>query len=259
MHGIGAPGPRFIEFSGSKIRTTWPRSAVYGSITSIWVFRTRLSPNGDCPIASPKSYRDRLLITLWALDSAGRFHEEISVAQTQLVLNQRDPNRLAYLCSAYAATGQIEEARLTGERLRGLQTEFDSTFDFQDCQFYIDVVTGNRPDALRFLHIWESEYPDNPLSGPNITGISAAAFGASYVLLGDFDKASSWFERAYERRQPDFFAFFFNRGFGYESALEKYRLTSGYKALAAKPLFKEWQAEHDRIAAALAAHRDPLN
>jgi len=235
------------------------------TVSSIWIYYVHLGFPDEALAEwrlsdrQPKSYRDRLLITLYALDTAGRFHEEISVAQTQLVLNQRDPNRLAYLCSAYAATGQIEEARLAGERLRSLQTDFDSIFDFQDCQFYIDLVTGNRPDALRLLHIWESEFPDNPLSGPNITGISAGAFGASYVLLGDFDKASGWFERAYERREPDFFAFFFNRGFGFESALEKYRLTSGYKALEAKPLFKDWQAEHDRIAAALAAHRDPLN
>ena len=85
-----------------------------------------------------------------------------------------------------------------------------------------------------------------------------------------FDKASAWFERGYERRETHYFANVFLAacidpscidlaGFGYGKALEAYRQTSGYKALAAKPLFQEWQAEHDRIAAALAAHRDPLS
>lgn len=75
-------------------------------------------------------------------------------------------------------------------------------------------------------------------------------------MLGDYAKANDWFERAYERREVDFFSnFFLSR---YEKSVEKYRLTSGYRALTEKPLFKEWQAEHDRIAAALKAHRDPL-
>lgn len=42
-------------------------------------------------------------------------------------------------------------------------------------------------------------------------------------------------------------------------AFEKYRLTHGLRTLEEKALFREWQAEHDRIAAALAAHRDPLD
>ena len=86
----------------------------------------------------------------------------------------------------------------------------------------------------------------------------ASAFGAMHVLLGDFDKASDWFESAYERRDGGFFEVFYDQGFGYETALGKYRQTPGYKSLGAKPLFKQWQVEHDGIAAALAAHRDPL-
>jgi hypothetical protein len=41
-------------------------------------------------------------------------------------------------------------------------------------------------------------------------------------------------------------------------ALEKFRQTAGYKAVTAKPLFREWQTGHDRIAGALAARKDPL-
>ena len=85
--------------------------------------------------------------------------------------------------------------------------------------------------------------------------------------MGDFSKASDWFERAYERRESDFFEHLYNTNstgpflseVSSDLAFEKYRLTDGYKALAQKPLFRKWQAEHDRIAAALAAHRDPLN
>ena len=41
--------------------------------------------------------------------------------------------------------------------------------------------------------------------------------------------------------------------------METNRQTPVYRALAGQPLFKQWQTEHDRIAAAVAAHRDPLN
>lgn len=206
----------------------------------------------------PEYYRDDL-VTIWAFDEAGRFQDLIRVAEAQLVRNPRDTYRLAFLCSADAATDQIAKARSVGERLRGLQNGFDSTFYSQDCQFYIAMASGDRPAALKLLQIWESEFPEKGLYGPNVTGILADAFGATYVLLTDYDKANSWFERAYERREPAFFPYFYLRGFGYEKAIEKYRQTQGYKALAAKPLFKTWQAEHDRIASALAAHRDPLN
>jgi hypothetical protein len=39
----------------------------------------------------------------------------------------------------------------------------------------------------------------------------------------------------------------------------KYRRTARFKAWSQRPGFTAWQAEHDRIAAALAAHRDPLS
>ena len=206
----------------------------------------------------PQTYDDGFF-TLIALDHDGHFQEEIGVARAQLVRRPRDTARLDYLCSAYAATGQIAHARAVNERLRTLQADIDSQTNFQDCELYLDTATNNDADALKILHGLESQFPDKQSSVAAFGGVSAAAFGASYVLLGDFAKASDWFERAYERREGLFFSYFFLRGFGYEKAIEKYRLTNEYKALAEKPLFKDWQAEHDRVAAALAAHRDPLN
>jgi hypothetical protein len=56
-----------------------------------------------------------------------------------------------------------------------------------------------------------------------------------------------------------FLSNFYRRGFGLEKKFAEYRLTEGYKTLAQKPLFTEWQAEHDRLVAALAAHKEPLS
>jgi TolB-like protein/DNA-binding winged helix-turn-helix (wHTH) protein/tetratricopeptide (TPR) repeat protein len=193
----------------------------------------------------PHTYKNSYT-TILALEGVGRSQEEIEVANTQLVGRPRDTSRLEHLCRAYAARGQVAQARAVDEHLRSLQTDFDTQTDFQRCDWSIDIAAGNRAAALRLLHIWESEFPDK--------FAYARIIAADYVLLGNFDKATDWFERAYERREPSgFFASFDLRGIGYEKAFEKYRVTAAYKVLAEKPLFKEWQAEHDRVAAELAA------
>ncbi|MGH6890365.1 MAG: winged helix-turn-helix domain-containing protein [Rhizomicrobium sp.] len=202
----------------------------------------------------PDLYRSTLP-TVWALDQAGRFQEEIGVARAQLVRHPRDAYRLTSVCGSYALTGQIAEARVVEERYRSLLPNSSSDFYFQECELAIDRASGNRAEITKLLQLWESQFPDK-FQHP-------AWIAVNYVLLGEFDRASDWFERAYEVREPLFFGSFYRlgsgKGFDYEKAFEKYRKTPGYKALAAKPLFKEFLAEHDRIAAALAAHRDPLN
>jgi TolB-like protein/DNA-binding winged helix-turn-helix (wHTH) protein len=205
-------------------------------------------------VVQPNNYRNSF-VTLMALEGAGRFRELIGITQAQLVHNPRDTGRIAELCAGYATTGQTAQASAVEERLRGLQTDSDSQSNLRNCELYIDMAAGDRADFMRLQHVAESELPYRFSAGPGFTGVSAVTFGVTYVLLGDFDKATDWFERAFERR-GFFFQFFYAGGYG--KAFEKYRLTAGYKALAAKPLFKKWQAEHDRIAADLAAHRDPL-
>jgi hypothetical protein len=71
------------------------------------------------------------------------------------------------------------------------------------------------------------------------------------VALNDFDRASARYERAYERRE---FGFFRTASW---SGAAKYRLTARWKALTQQAQFREWQAEHDRLGADLAAHRWP--
>ena len=130
-----------------------------------------------------------------------------------------------------------------------MQVDSDSTTDFQDCKLNVDFATGDRADALRLLENYETGFPDK--------GARACDIAADFVELGDFDKASEWFERSYERRELSFFQ---KLHFGSrEKTFRKYRLTGGYEALTEKPLFRKWQAEYNHIAAALAAHRDPLN
>lgn len=213
---------------------------------SLATFRRRLSfdPDPDHPEARPS----RLL---YLLELTGRYQELIRVTRAALAQRPHDLVALTDLCQGYAAAHRMAEAQAVEEQLKPRQAEFWSRGVFQDCEIYIHFFTGNLAGFRSILQLWESEFPDEIWD-------SAAVLGNYYVRIGDFDKASEWFERGYERRELGFFDQCCFGDLEFKKRMAEYRLTVGYKALAAKPLFKEWQAEHDRIAAALAAHRDPL-
>ncbi len=111
----------------------------------------------------------------------------------------------------------------------------------QQCQFEIDLAAGDRAAAYKEQQGFEAEFPDRFRSSVDIAD--------NYVLLGDFDKASDWYERTYQLRDPELF------GSVYSTEGAKYRTTARWNALSRQPLFHEWQVEHDRIAADLAVHR----
>jgi tetratricopeptide (TPR) repeat protein len=113
----------------------------------------------------------------------------------------------------------------------------------QSCVFEIDVAAGDVSAALTILNNWIAEFPDKfPHAVQEASDIAYA-----YVQLGDFDRANNWYERAYDRHEMDLFYNIFQIDHA------KYRQTVGFKALSRRPGFKVWQAEHDRIAAELAA------
>jgi tetratricopeptide (TPR) repeat protein len=200
-------------------------------------------------VIDPRKYGNSLW-AIWSPYSDGRFKEVIDAAAAVLANHPGNTDALRYICSSYAASGQIAEARKIAERLKAMHAYYDEQMRYAACDMDIALATGNRSNALRILKIWESDFPDKLSHALDIS--------TAYVTLGDFDRATDWFQRAYERRESDFFAGFFLKGFGYEKAIEMYRQTAGYKALAERPLFKKWQAEHERVAEAVAAHRDPL-
>jgi hypothetical protein len=68
------------------------------------------------------------------------------------------------------------------------------------------------------------------------------------MALHDFERASDWYERAYESHDYDFFV----DAYWVDGA--EYRRTARWKALTHRTLFREWQVEHDEIAADLNLH-----
>ncbi len=163
-----------------------------------------------------------------------RYREAITMARAILAHRPDDPWGLVTLCHGDVHTGKIGEARQIDDRLHRLKSDQS---DY--CEFDIDVNSGDVSDARAIVAHWTAGYPDK---FPNATDIAEC-----YVELNDFDKASDWFERAYDRRDSDTFVS------AYRADYSKYRQTTRWKALTQRPKFREWQAEHDSIAAELAA------
>jgi TolB-like protein/DNA-binding winged helix-turn-helix (wHTH) protein/thioredoxin-like negative regulator of GroEL len=186
------------------------------------------------------SDRDRYILA-FELIRNHRPQEAIGVANAILAHQPNALWALTQLCQAYVAAGRMAEAREVAARVRRSKLDWPLRSDLQQCEFEIDLAAGDRGAANNDQKGFEAEFPDRFPYPVDIAD--------NYVLLGDFDKASDWYERTYELRDPEFFSSI------YAPAGAKYRTTARWKALSRQPLFHEWQAEHDRIAADLAAHR----
>jgi tetratricopeptide (TPR) repeat protein len=169
---------------------------------------------------------------------AGRYREAIAAAPAILAHHPDEPWPLAWLCHSYARTGQIRAAREVNEHLRRLKSD-----PLPSCQFEIDVAAGDASAARTILNNWIAEFPDK--FSDDIR--EASDIGNAYVALNDFDRANDWYERGYDLHDYDLFSDVF------QTDHAKYRQTAGFKALSQRPGFKAWQAEHDKIAAELAA------
>jgi tetratricopeptide (TPR) repeat protein len=161
------------------------------------------------------------LQSLEDLLAASRYLETIGVARDILARAPNETWPMCALCIAYAGSGQTQKARATEERVRTMNPWPP---DFWECEYRLDIATGNRDGARRVLEAWAAAFPDKY---PSATDIAKG-----YVEINDFDKASDWFERAYERHE---FLFFF---LTYFPDGAKYRATPRWKALTQQPRFR---------------------
>jgi TolB-like protein/DNA-binding winged helix-turn-helix (wHTH) protein len=188
------------------------------------------------PLASAESF-----ILIRNLLHGEHYSEAIAAARALLVHQPNQARALGGLCVSFARTGEKDKARALERQLSQVSSEGVVPSDLEQCSFEIALADGNSAAARRIVESWETAFPDKlPY---------AADIAERYVALNDFDKASDWYERAYERREFGFFRT------AYWNGAAKYRLTARWKALTQQPQFKEWQAEHDRLGADLAAHR----
>lgn len=183
-------------------------------------------------ILDPLAFVDRLNVTAGLIHIA-RNAEAVLAAQRALELEPDQPYMLALLCTAYARNGQIKEARAVAETL-------PKEGGYKDgCHFDIAVSASRLDEARKLVDKLAAQFPDVELS--------VTDFGDLYAVANDFDKAMKWFERAYAQREAALFTIPYDK-----TIAAAFFQDPRWQELSRRPLFKEWQAAHDKLAAELA-------
>lgn len=175
----------------------------------------------------------------------GNYSEAANAARVLLARVPGQPRALAALCASYARTGQTGKARDIEQQLQhvGESVPDNVPSNLEECRFELALAARDLKAAHRMVEGWESQFPDKVRYAVDVA--------EHYVELGDFARATDWYQRAYARHEAGFFRTVYWPGGA------RYRATAAWMTLTQQPQFREWQAEHDRIGAELGSHRWP--
>jgi TolB-like protein/tetratricopeptide (TPR) repeat protein len=182
----------------------------------------------------PLSVVDRLNETA-AFIHIARFPEAAASAQAALELAPGQTYIQAMLCTAWAHSGRLADARR-------IQTAFASAQDAGDaqaCGFDIAVSEGRNTDAVKINDGFAAHYRKGDMSASHI--------GEKYAVAGAPVPAMTWFEKANDNAELSLCTIAYDR-----SIPPSFFATQAWKALAQKPLLQRWRAAHDALAAELA-------
>jgi TolB-like protein len=168
-----------------------------------------------------------------------RWKEIVVAAKGTLALHPGHPVALWRLCTGYAYSGRFEDA----DKIDGLLATAHDTDGDLACRIDIADASGHHAEAEALMDAIAARY------GKGGTGWSEALIGWEYAIIGSFAKAIVWLNRAYDNRDLGFVTMPL-----YKSIRPEFFKQPGWIALTQKPLFREWQAAHDMVAAQLASN-----
>lgn len=183
---------------------------------------------------NPLSFVDRFNAVA-ALIHNGRYVEAVDAAHAGLALEHDQTELLAMLCTADAQSHRLDDARAVLLQLSKGKDETSRAL----CAFDIAVGEKRPADAVQVVDALASQFPRGDLGAGDII--------ESYAKAEDFGKAAQWLSRAYDARDFTLFALAYTR-----SIPPAFFETAPWKALLQRPLLKDWQAAHDKLAADLA-------
>ena len=181
----------------------------------------------------PLSVVDRLNVVS-ALIHIARYSDAASAAEAALALYDDQPYIRAMLCTAYAHSARIPQARAIATRLIA---EHDTT-DATGCAVDIAVGGGRLADARKILDGLAARFPNSDMSATDL--------GDSYATVGDNRDALIWLQRGYEAREFALVTIPLDRAIP-----PTFFDDPGWKSLAERPVFREWQKAHDKLAPGL--------
>ena len=166
----------------------------------------------------------------------GKYGEAAKAAHAALALATGQPSGLVLLCAADARARNLAEARAIELQLA------PSPSAAQGCAFDIALGTSSASEARRLVANVARDFPKD--------GIGPREIGGMYAAAGDTDSAITWFARAYDLREIEFFTIRYDRTIPPELFAQ-----AGWKTLTDRPLYQAWQSAHDRLANDLAGSR----
>lgn len=183
----------------------------------------------------PLSVVDRLNVASAAIHVA-RYGEAAAAAQAALALHSNLSYVEAQLCTAYAHTGRLDDARAIQARF----TKANDSDDADGCAFDIAIGEMRLDDARRIVDGMAAKF--------STLDLPAADMGDNYAVAGDHPNALIWLQRGYDAKEFQVFTIGTDRAIA-----QSFFAEPGWKALLRQPLFKDWQAAHDKLARDLAA------
>ncbi|HEX4157956.1 MAG TPA: winged helix-turn-helix domain-containing protein [Rhizomicrobium sp.] len=163
-----------------------------------------------------------------------RFDEAAVAAQAALALAPGQDYIKAMLCTAFAHSGQVAKAR-------AIAAQFSNAHDksgANGCLFDIALGEGKLGDARRINQAFVAQYPKGDLRAVDLAD--------NFAVMADAHSAVQWMERAYAQKEFEMFQVRFDH-----LIPQSVFADPAWKSLMQKPLFRDWQAAHDRAAAEL--------
>jgi TolB-like protein len=182
----------------------------------------------------PLSFVDRYNV-MAALIHNGQYPEVIDAAPAALRLQPNQTEALAMLCTADTHSNRLPDGHAI--LLQLMQTSDETSR--AGCEFDIDVAEGRPSEARKIVDALASQFPHGDFG--------AADIGQSYAEAGDFKAALAWLARSYSGREFELFTIPYTH-----SIPAAFFRDPQWKALLQRPLFRDWQSEHDYLAAEFA-------
>ena len=165
--------------------------------------------------------------------SVGYNDEAVSAGNIALALSPGTPGTIASVCIAHVMRGEFAEARKLMARL--YQTEEGRYY--QGCAQETARRRGDREAARRIVEARVKNKQGDP-----------AYLGQSYLLIGEYEKAVPLLQHAYDVGDSTLYVLPLD-----PDTPRDFLKSAAWKELTQRPLFRAWQAAHDKVAVELKA------
>ena len=186
-------------------------------------------------LLDPLSVVDHLNVAA-ALIHVARFGEAAAAARAALDLRPDQAYIRAILCTAYAHSGEIEKSRMIAAQFANAHDDPDA----EGCRFDIAVGQARPGEARRINDSFAAQYPNGSLRAVDLAD--------NFAVIGDARSAVRWMEKAYDQKEFEMYEIRFDRAIP-----ESVFADPDWNTLMQRPLFRDWQAAHDRLASELGA------